>query len=192
MEFSDRELVGEARSGSAVAFERLMKRYERLVFKVAYCCAKDREHAMDITQNVFLKVHRQLPGLRGDDRFKGWLLRITYNESFNWIRSQRRHEQREDLPQEELVDRFECGQEEQLVSRERRRILAQSILSLNPRQRLAVTLRYFEGMPIREIASVLRCTEGVAKNILFRSLRKMRQEMTAKMEVARHEGMSTF
>ena len=48
---------------------------------------------------------------------------------------------------------------------------------LSPRGRLAVLLRYFQNLPIREVAAVLECSEGVAKNILFRSVRKMRDSL---------------
>ena len=57
LDFSDQALVSEIRSGSSVAFERLMRRYERLVYKIAYGFTRDATSAMDVTQETFLKVY---------------------------------------------------------------------------------------------------------------------------------------
>ncbi|MEE8583439.1 MAG: sigma-70 family RNA polymerase sigma factor [Acidobacteriota bacterium] len=181
MEFTDQTLVEEVQAGSSVAFEHLMRRYERLVFKVAYGYAGGREGALDVTQNVFLKVHHNLKAFRGKGAFKGWLMRITVHESLNWKRSQRRHQGHDELMDFHMTS--EHGQDEMLVDQERRRMLLESMGQLNPKQRLAVALRYFEGMPVREISALLRCSEGVTKNILFRSLRKLRAELSMLMEV---------
>lgn len=181
LEFTDQALAAEIRGGSCVAFEQLMRRYERLVFKVAYGYTCSRESALDVTQNVFLKVHRKLHLFRGRGSLKGWLMRITVNESLNWQRSQSRHQGHDELMDFHLAS--EQGQHEQIVDRERRQMLLESLSQLNPKQRLAVVLRYFEGMPICEIADLLQCSQGVAKNILFRSLRKLRAELAPVMEV---------
>ena len=87
MEFSDGHLVEEVMGGSTVAFERLMTRYERLVFKIAFSCSGQYDSALDILQNVFLKVHRKLAGFRTDGDFKNWIAKIAVNESINWKRS---------------------------------------------------------------------------------------------------------
>jgi len=181
LNFSDQELIGEIRTGSAVAFERLMKRYEKLVYKVAYGLTGHRESALDVTQNVFLRVHSRLSTFRGEGDLRSWLLRITANESLNWNRSQRRHRA------SELSDEIPAGmappQEDLFDRRERWKLIRDSISSLNPKHRLAVVLRYVEGLPVREIAVVLECSEGVAKNILFRSLKKMRSQLAASAEI---------
>ncbi len=90
MSFSDQTLVTEIRSGSGVAFEQLMRRYERLVYKVAYGLTRDREAAMDVTQETFMKVHGRLTGWRGEGGIKNWIARIAANEAMNWQRSVRR------------------------------------------------------------------------------------------------------
>jgi RNA polymerase sigma-70 factor (ECF subfamily) len=181
LEFSDRELIGEIRTGSAVAFERLMRRYEKLVYKVAYGLTGEREGALDVVQNVFLRVHSKLSTYRAEGDLRNWILRIAANESMNWNRSRKRHravELNEGIPggppspQEDLFSR-----------RERWKLLRQALFSLNPKHRLALVLRYFEGMPVREIAGVLECSEGVAKNILFRGLKKLKAELAPSAEI---------
>jgi RNA polymerase sigma-70 factor (ECF subfamily) len=109
-------------------------------------------------------------------------MRITVNESLNYNRSQKRHQGHDEI--QEFHMSVNHRQDEMLVDQERRRMLLESLGQLNPKQRLAVVLRYFEGMPIREISAMLRCSEGVTKNILFRSLRKLRAELSMVMEVS--------
>lgn len=181
LEFSDQELASEIRSGSGVAFERLMRRYERLVYKVAYGFTGSGESAMDVTQNTFLKVHARLGSWRAEASLKNWIARIAANEAMNWARTNRRHPTSR-LEDEDIFLTPEPPQEEILRGREAREALQRSLSVLNPRHRLAVVLRYYQGMSTREIASVLECSEGTARNILFRSLRKLRSALAESQE----------
>ncbi len=177
MEYTDQTLVEEIRGGSSIAFEHLMRRYERVVYRIAFSHTRNPENALDITQNVFIKVHQKLPSLRKQQHFKAWVVRITYNESLNWIRSQSRHEGHDEL--HESFSTKDSDQEDRLLRREWKEKLLDEMVELNPKQRLAVALRYFESMSIREISQVLKCSEGVVKNILFRSLRKLRAQLVS-------------
>ena len=98
------------------------------------------------------------------------------------LRAQRRHRVAE--LDDRVPDGLPAPQEDLFSLRERWELLRKSLVSLNPKHRLAVVLRYFEGMPVREIAAVLECSEGVAKNILFRSLKKMRDQLAASAEIS--------
>ena len=161
MEFSDGQLVREIRAGSNVAFEELMRRYERLVYRVAYGFTRDRESAMDVTQNTFLKVHSRLSTWRWGGSFRGWIARIAANEAISWNRAQRRRPTAE-LNEELLLDPGPAP-EAQFSERETREGLSRALDALNPKQRLAVVLRYYQGMGQAEIAEALKCSEGTAR-----------------------------
>jgi RNA polymerase sigma-70 factor, ECF subfamily len=182
LEFSDGQLVEEAMGGSAVAFEQLVARYERLVFKVALGCTGQRDSAMDVLQNVFLKVYRNLSEFRTEGSFKNWIARIAMNESVNWIRSQKRH-QGENL-EEAVLAALSPAQEGSLRDSETWEIIKQSMKKLKPMHASAIALRYFEGLSVREIADTLGCKEGTVKSMLFRSLQEMRVSMGISKEVA--------
>jgi len=175
LDFNDQELVSEARAGSSVAFERLMQRYVRLVHRVAFGFTGDAESAMDVVQDTFLKVHARLGSWRGEGEIKNWIARIAANEAMNHRRSHRRH------PTCELEDEMflqpDRSQEQELLAGETHQALHRSLSSLPPRQRLAVVLRYFQGMSTREISTVLECSDGTARNILFRSLSALRSSL---------------
>ena len=176
MDFDDRDLVREIRAGSKVAFERLMRRYGRLVYRIAYGFTGDRESAMDVAQETFLKVHTRLAEWREEGDLRNWVARIAANEGLNFRRSARRHPTCE--LDEAVFVRPDPPQEEKLIARESRDALHRSLSALTPRQRLAVVLRYFEGRSAREIGGVLECSEGTARNILFRSLRKLQSVLS--------------
>jgi len=182
LEFSDGQLVEETLGGSAVAFERLVARYERLVFKVAFGCIGQRDSALDVVQNVFLKVHRNLSGYRIEGDFKNWIARIALNESINWKRTQKRHQAKE--LDERVVVPLPPKQESLIRERETWEMVKRSMETLKPKYRAAIALRYFEEMSVREVAEILRCSEGTVKSMLFRSLKQMRLNIGISEEVA--------
>lgn len=177
MEFSDQELVEEIRAGSSVAFERLMRRYRGLVYRVAYGFSGDAESAMDVTQETFLKIHTRLSSWRREGELKNWIARIAAHEALNQDRSRRRHPTTGLDEGEALFLRSDASQETLLEQREARDALHRSLSLLGPRQRLAIVLRYFRGMSTREISAVLECSEGTARNTLFRGLRRLRTRL---------------
>jgi RNA polymerase sigma-70 factor (ECF subfamily) len=176
---NDNELIKETLSGALPSFDELILRYEKLTFKIALSFGKTKENAMDITQNVFLKAYQNLHSFRGKSPFKAWLMKITYNEGINWTRKNK-HYQNQDIFEEELmIDNHSPSQEDELLAKEYRSQLLRSLFALNTKYRLAVVLRYFEDMPIREIAGAMKCSEGVVKNMLYRSLQRLKVNLQA-------------
>jgi len=173
---SDDALVEAVRRGELEAFDQLMRRYEKLVCKVAMNYVKQRQNALDVTQNVFLKAYRNLEAVKAEGMFKPWLLRITYNESINWIRKHRR--QASEITLEEWSGAAApATQESSVLDRENRRLVLRGLAALNPKYRLAVALRYAEGMRVREIADAMDCSEGMVKSLLFRGVRQIKRNV---------------
>ena len=177
--FTDKALIEEIHAGSRTAFEKLMRRHQRLVYRVSFAYTRDRDDALEVTQDVFVKVHRKLGSYRGTGTLRSWLLRIAHRESLNWLRDHGKHRGAVELTAA-TVPHSAPVQESDLLARERQRELLAELTELNPKQRLAVTLRYWGDVPIREIATVLGCSDGVVKNILFRSLQKLRRRLAAR------------
>jgi RNA polymerase sigma-70 factor (ECF subfamily) len=180
LKFSDDQLVREIRAGSSVAFETLMRRYERLVYSVAHGFTGDPESAMDVTQNTFLKVHTRLSTWHWGGSFRGWITRIAANEAISLLRARRRRPTAE-LDEDRLLDPGPAP--ETLVDRrETRQAIVAALDRLNPKQRLAVVLRYYQGMGQAEIAEALECSEGTARTMVFRGLKKMKAVLASSME----------
>ena len=179
MEPSDQELLAEIGSGSDLAFDRLMRRYRRLAYRVAYGYTGERESALDVVQETFLKVYTRRASFRGEGSVKNWIVRIAANEALNWRRASLR------LVTSELDESLASHPPTQGDRATGERALTRSLAALGPRHRLAVVLRYFGERSTREIAAVLECSEGTARNVLFRGLSKLRAMMTASEESLR-------
>ena len=166
MDRSDDSLVADVQAGDSEAFDVLMRRYEKLVCRVALNYVRERQSALDVTQNVFLKAYRHIERVRADGMFKPWLLRIAYNESISVLESKGE-------------GAIAPAQEERLVESETRRDVLRGLESLGPKYKLALSLRYGEGLRVREIAQTMECSEGMVKSLLFRGVRQLRSHMAA-------------
>jgi len=181
---TDATLIQRSLAGDTSAFDALMSRYQGLVFTVARNCTRDREEALDVCQDAVLKAFRRLGSLREGASFKYWIARIAHNEGINWVRRNRRRAEAVDAEGLERRPAAAPSQEAQLLSAETGSHLAATLGRLNRRYRLAMSLRYVEGLSIAEIAAVLRCSEGVVKSMLFRSVRRLRQELAESRQVS--------
>ena len=178
MSGSDQELIAQTISGRLEAYDELMARYQRLVYKICRGYTDSHECALDLTQSVFLRTYSRLSSFKGQSAFKTWLVRITCNEGVSWIRANRRHLLgRESLDEALFLRDGSASQEEQQVRREYRDRLRDGLARLSHRYRTALELRYLHELSVREVASVLECSEGTAKNVLFRGLRRLREQV---------------
>jgi len=174
---TDNELINKSLSGNVSAFDNLISRYQESVYKLCFTIGKNKDNAMDISQETFIKVFDKLYTFKGKSSFKSWLLKITYNEGINWIRKNKKYmeyvgfDEKSFLPSESYED---SKKEDIQISR--------SLNILNPKYRIAIVLRYYENMTIKEISESMNCSEGVVKNMLFRSLRKMKTNITSIIE----------
>lgn len=178
VETVDEILIEKTLDGSLECYDVLMQRYERDVFAVARGYTRSVDDTLDICQNVFLKAYRKLDSFQGRSGFRTWLVTIANREGINWARSRSR-KQPANVVDIETANLRACeDQEADLLETERRRQVVEGLEALNERSRQAVILRYFRGLPIREVAEILECSEGVARNMLFRSVRKLRAVVT--------------
>lgn len=176
-ESTDAELIEATFAGREEAFDDLMKRYQRFVYKLAFGFGRNHENALDLSQNVFLKVYSKLALYRGEASFRTWLAKVVYHEGINWLRANRRHAEGH-VEVKESSATESASQDDEVLRQQRTELILSGLTRLNRRYRAAVELRYFHGMKLREIAEVLDCSEGVAKNALFRGVRTLRSQLS--------------
>src|ERR1043165_6667811 len=82
---ADAALVGRYLAGDMAAFDELMIRYERQVYRICYRFVENRDDAMDLAQEVFIKAFEHLPSFRGESSLKTWLYRIAVNHCINHV-----------------------------------------------------------------------------------------------------------
>lgn len=184
----DAELIAELRAGSEQAFASLLATYERPIYNFVYRLLEDSDDAPDVTQEVFLKVFRNIREFRGECSLKTWLYRITVNEASNRRRWFSRHRWRE-TPLEEreggspsvadlLADPQE-NQYEQLLRRERMQAVENALSQIQDSFRVAVVMRDIEGLSYDEIAEILRVPAGTVKSRILRGREALKQKLAA-------------
>ena len=155
-------------------FDSIYAGYSRLIYWAAYGVMKSPQDAMDVSQNVFLKVFRHLKTLEGmtDAQLKGWLYRVTVNLCVD----DKRKRKREVLVEEDVVS-AETDEsvlpEISALNEETRRLLQSAIDSLPDIYREAVTLHYYAGLTLAEIAELSGATEGTIKSRISRARAKL-------------------
>ncbi len=184
---SDQELISRVQRGETSAFEELVYRYDRQVLSIASSYTNDPEDAQDIYQEVFLRVYRSLSGFQFRSEFSTWLYRITTNVC---ITHQTRTKNRAFVSLEEEMETQAQAVEAsplrgpQPVSPDRHaqnveisKYIQAALATLSPQQRLVFTLKHHQGYKLREIASMIECSEGAVKKYLFTATEKMRKRL---------------
>ncbi|HHY45015.1 MAG TPA: sigma-70 family RNA polymerase sigma factor [Firmicutes bacterium] len=184
MDFADEQvLVDKASRGDGDAFEVLVSRYEKNVYSLAYRLVSDREDAMDIVQDVFLKAYQALPRFRGESKFSTWIHRVCVNASLDYLRKKRKFPAysldeplslRESSVSRDLED--ESGDVEAEVEI---RDLGQAVYSvlknLEVDHRVVITLCDIQGYSYQEISDMLGLSIGTVKSRLHRARNAVRR-----------------
>jgi len=179
-EISDEALVERFRRGDDSAFEVIVERYQSKVYAIAYRMTRNREDAMDIAQEVFIKAHRGIARWRPLRGFQHWLYRIATNMTIDVLRKRQRRAavivDSEDFSMDRGVAAPASSEDpvRNLAIEELGGRIGAAIETLPERQRATVVLRYYEDLSIKEIAAVIGCTEGTVKTHLFRATGKLR------------------
>lgn len=174
----DLELVERHRQGDPTAFDEVFERYQRLVYSIALRMSGSRERAADLSQEIFLRIHRHLGRFEGRSSLETWVYRVTINCCRS--RLARRRPKIETLPDaagellEELRDRAPSP-ERRAIARDAGRRLAAALGELPRPFREAVVLRDVEGLSYREIAAVLGVRIGTVRSRIARGRERLRK-----------------
>jgi RNA polymerase sigma-70 factor (ECF subfamily) len=178
-------LVEAARSGDIKAFESLVRRYDRNVFRIAQHITQNREDAEDVVQDAFLKAYQNLGQFQGQSKFYTWLVRIAVNEAL--MRLRRRRPERmvsidedvkteEDSMPREIAD-WSPNPEQLYTQSELKDILGKTIQGLPPSFRTVFVLRDVEGLSTEETASALELSVPAVKSRLLRARLQLRERL---------------
>jgi RNA polymerase sigma-70 factor (ECF subfamily) len=181
----DTSLIREAQRGNRVAFEELVRQYDRAVLRLALHLTGSEQDARDIYQEAFLKAYRNMGSFRFECSFYTWIYRIVTNLCLDHLR--KRQVRKEDSAvsvdaegnEYSLMDSVADGRpsadpERDLMRRELGSKIAMALGKLTPRERMVFELKHYQGLKLRTIGEVLNTTEETAKNTLFRATQKLR------------------
>lgn len=178
---ADCELVTRAVAGREDSFEELVRRYQRPIAAYVYRMVNDYDAALDLTQEVFIKVYNSLGRYRSEFKFSTWIYKIAHNSAVDHLR---RHSTREQSltnefggEQRELPIESRKLSPEQESEREERRAEIERVIHLLPTPyRELILLRHSHDLSYDEIAEVTGLPLGTVKNRLFRAREEMRRQ----------------
>ena len=182
-EFGDEELVTLAQKGERQAFEVLVERYKQRAYRIAFGFTRDREEAKDLSQDAFLHAFTHLNSFDKRASFYTWFYRVLVNLCLD------HHRRKGKIPWESLDEKTERGNgldkiatpspspDQQAIKEETSRRIGAALAELSPKQRAVFLLRNHEGLPIRQIADMMKAAEGTVKAHLHRAVMALKQSL---------------
>ena len=178
--FSDVELIASAIKGRESGFEELVRRYQRPIVAYVYRMLGDYEASLDVTQEVFIKVHNSLDKYSSEYKFSTWLYRIAHNAAIDWMR--RNSANLQSLETENEEGAYQLQLESPLLTPEQERERSEwrseieAVVKCLPAvYRELILLRHAQDLSYDEIAEVTNLPLGTVKNRLFRAREMMRE-----------------
>lgn len=185
MERDDLQLVEKAQGGDRDAFRELVERYQRKVYSICYGMLKNADDCLDVSQDVFVKVYRNIEKFNHQSSFYTWLYRITVNMCIDHIRKNKRVKNVEyddalsregDGPDDFLMpSKLGLNPDKVYGRKELREKMLEALDSLSEKHRTILILREVDGLSYEEIADVLNISKGTVMSRLFHA-RKYFQE----------------
>jgi len=173
---TESELIRQSLGGDHAAYGLLVRRYERMVYALAVQMVRNREDALEVTQDTFLKAFRFLSGYRGESRFSTWLYRIARTSAINYLRRARRETMTLDAPESpvrnmstDVPNGFES-----IANTERMALLQRAFGMLLPDDGAVLRLFYIQEQRLEEICEIMDWTMSNAKSRLCRARQRLR------------------
>ena len=177
-EIKAKQLIEQIRLGHQEAFADLVNAYQSQVASLAFRMVSDYDEAADITQDVFVKVSKNLWRFDEKKKFYTWLYRITQNATIDYIRKHKRHRHEPLEHFHHIGDSKSKGTDSDYIRHQIDRHIQQAASSLNDKQRTAFLLRDVEGCKIDDVANIMDMPEATVRWYLHRARNRMRRELS--------------
>jgi RNA polymerase sigma-70 factor (ECF subfamily) len=164
-----------AEDALAREFEARLADSSRLAVRVAYSVVRNPHDAEDVAQEAFARAHRRFSALRDRDKFRAWLVRMTWRLALDHRRGEKRRAAREEVAARE-AERLAPDAAPDGLARERSERLWAAIDQLPEKLRVVIVLAAIEEQAVKEVATLLGAPEGTIKSRLFEARKKL-QEM---------------
>ena len=167
----DADLIRKARRGDVEAFNLLISRWEKRVFNYLLRILQNREDALDLSQDVFLKAYQNLRKLEDPQRFAAWLFRIAHNEAYSLFRK-RKPESEEPFEAAGHIGGPGAFPMELSIA------VSSALDRLSADQREAVVLKIYQGFKFEEMSEILSCPVSTVKSRLYTALDLLKTELS--------------
>ncbi len=197
-EASDAELARRVAGGENAAFEMLMRRHNRTLFRTARAILRDDAEAEDTLQEAYLQAYQAIGSFRGEAKLSTWFARIVANEALMRLRKRVRRAEIVPLQSSAAIENFneipdpsmQTSPESSAQRAETRRLLEAQIDALPDAYRTVFVLRAVEEMSVEETAAVLQIPEATVRSRFFRARSLLREGLAARIDLACEEAFA--
>lgn len=175
-------LVESVKKGDREAFMVLTQHYQRKVFQLAYSYFHNKEDALDIVQETFLRLHQKAHMFQKGKNFQNWLLQLAKNICIDYYRKHRKrdNEWRRDENIEE-VNHVSQGCSHHDPSPDLKEAFSRCLEKLSDKQRMIFVMKHYNHLHYNEIAQILNIALGTVKSLHFKAVRNLRTHMSPYM-----------
>lgn len=177
MNLEEIEMISRCQKGDHQALKEIFDKYHKKVYRIAYGVVRQREDALDIVQEVFIKLFRSIKNFKGQSRFYTYLYRMTMNTAIDHSRKAGKQiissldEEGSFQPSEDV----EKGPEKILLQKELEGRVKWAMAKLPAEQRAALIFRDVEGLSYQEMAEVMECSIGTVMSRLHYGRKKVQE-----------------
>lgn len=175
-----RTLVTRTKKGDRAAYKELVERYQKRVFGIVFAMLHNREDAMELSQEVFIKVYKRIGDFEEKSSFYTWVYRIAVNLAIDFRRREWKkvHTEYDDTVGDQGVDdgvfqRDKITPEQSMQAKELGAQINRALETLPEEQRAVLTMRELDGLSYQEMADVMGCSIGTIMSRLFYARKKM-------------------
>jgi RNA polymerase sigma-70 factor (ECF subfamily) len=173
-------LVERIKQGDKEAFMRIVSSYQQRVFVLAYSMVREREDALDLVQETFMRIYEKIHTYRPGANFNAWLMQVARNISIDFLRRQKSR-------RKDSLDSLDAGRVD-LQSRETDPsrfnpgdMIQKAVARLPEKQKLVFILHHYEELKYEEIARRLRISVGTVKSLHFKAIQKLRKALAPQL-----------
>ena len=175
----EQRLLARIKGGEKEAFAEMVRLFQKKIFALAYGFFRDREDALEIVQETFMRVYEKIGSYRPDHSLQSWIYRLAYNLCVDHYRKYAKKRKLEDdfdsVPERHLAsaDNCQAGWE----SRQTAEAIDRAVEKLSWKQKEVFSLKYRQGMKLRQVAEIMAVSLGTVKTLHHRALKRIRRQV---------------
>ncbi|TYQ16427.1 UNVERIFIED_CONTAM: RNA polymerase sigma-70 factor (ECF subfamily) [Acetivibrio alkalicellulosi] len=188
MEVSEQKIIKLCQKSRREGFELLFKKFENYIYRICYSYTYSKEDALDIMQEVFLRIYKAFDTFDTNKSLSPWVKRITVNTCINYKRDN--ISKHSDVSINASIDDGEntfedvvadsCKTEDKAIYMDTKKLLEDSIRQLPNEERMAVILKHIKGLSYESIAEIMNCPQGTVKTYIYRGRKLLKEKLVKK------------